>query len=108
MYLATGRNIHSYSWNILLARGDVINRVHQLAIEERQPLIAKKIKHEWRIYDEIEDDENEEDVHNEVRELLRVNRMYAPILNNDNDDNEECESDDDNNGLSITTPREDG
>jgi len=40
--LATGKTIHGNIWTVLPVGEDVIARVHQISLEEKQPLISKK------------------------------------------------------------------
>ena len=47
MSLATGEEIHGYTWNVLPMTDDVIKRVHELVIEDGQPLITENFTYEW-------------------------------------------------------------
>ena len=49
MSLSVGKGMHCYIWKELPISDDVMDRLHQLAINEEQPLIATNFKFEWRI-----------------------------------------------------------
>ena len=53
MSLATGRTIHGNIRTVLPVGEDVIDRVHQIALEEKQPLISKNFRYEWRLGNDV-------------------------------------------------------
>ena len=80
MSLATGKRIHYHQWEVCNVSDDVIARVHQLALAEKQPLITDNFMFEWRVEgEEIEyAAENEEE--DNIDELLHVEERSAPSL----------------------------
>ena len=44
MSLATGKEIHGYTWDVLPVADEVIERVHEIALGEGQPLITNNFK----------------------------------------------------------------
>lgn len=55
MSLGTGAIIHRYSWDKLPASEDVLSRVRELALKQKQPRISKNFKYEWKAGSEIQD-----------------------------------------------------
>ena len=59
MSLLTGKRIHGYIWDELPIGDDVIERVHELALEEKQPeLVDGMSLFEWSNGEILEDDNN--------------------------------------------------
>ncbi len=96
MSLASGRELHSYQWDVLPVGEDVINRVHELAIMEEQSKIDANFMYEWNIgggaafHDDEEDDTNDD-----IEDLLRNDVAAVTDLLTDTDDEdseEEAES----------------
>lgn len=86
MSLSTGKKIHGRTWDVLLIGEDIINRVHAIARDENQPMIADNFVFEWRLEgEEIMEQENEND-EEDVNELLTNNRREVQIIENESDD----------------------
>ena len=86
MSLSTGKKIHGRTWDVLLIGEDIINRVHAIARDENQPMIADNFVFEWRLEgEEIMEQENEND-EEDVSELLTNNRREVPKFENEGDD----------------------
>ena len=49
MLLATGKHIYCFVWKELPISEDMIDRVHQLALDDEQPLVSTNFKFNWRI-----------------------------------------------------------
>ena len=83
---------------------DVINRVHRLAEEEVQLLVAENFKYEWRTGNEIVYDDEGNDTYDEVNELLQTNRRDTPLLqvDNENCDSDHSDSDDDDEDKNVS------
>ena len=100
MSLATGKEIHGYAWDVLPIAEEVINRVHELALEENQPLITNNFKYEWRLDEEqvIEEDEESEGEQNgeEIEDALLNHRPPVSLLQAiEGEEESEDESNDD-------------
>ena len=100
MNLATGKQIHGYDWTSLPITEQVIDRVHDLAMDEKQPSIKPgEPTFEWTpgvpiTYDELYDNEeiyenNNQDENLEILDLEAADNDndYEEINNENNDDN---------------------
>ena len=85
MSLFTVKKIHGRTWDVLPIGEEVINRVHAIARDENQPLIADNFVYEWKLEgEEIVEQENEnENDEEDVSELLISDRREAQILENE-------------------------
>ena len=87
MSLSSGKQIHCYKWQILIVGKDVINRVHELALEEGQTQIDANFKYEQTTDSEVFDEEENEEEIEDIDELLHGDGItQSTILHVDRDD----------------------
>ena len=60
--------------------GDVINRVHELALKEGQPKINTNFKYQWTADNEIFDEEDNEEEIKDIDELLHQITATQPTI----------------------------
>ena len=68
--LLTGNIIHRYQWKSLPIGEDVIKRVHEIAIEQGQGLVAENFKYEWQPGTNFEDNYIEEHDNDNIDEII--------------------------------------
>jgi len=61
MSLLTGKKIHRNYWHELPATHDVINRVKEIALNQKQPPVDTNFKYDWGADIDIYDDQGDED-----------------------------------------------
>jgi len=55
MSLGSGAIIHRYAWSKLPASEDILSRVRELALKQKQPRVSTNFKYEWKRGSEIQD-----------------------------------------------------
>ena len=68
--LLTGNRIHRYQWKTLPIGEDVIKRVHEIAIDQGQGLVAANFKYEWQPGTNFEDNHIEEHDNDNIDEII--------------------------------------
>ena len=89
MSLATGKRVHCHQWEVYNFSDDVIARVHQLALDEKQPFITDNFMFKWRIEGEKIEHVTEDEEEDNIEELLYVEERSVPSLLNIEDSDDE-------------------
>jgi len=117
MSLASGKRINGRTWDVIPIGEDVIDRVHVIAEDEGQLLIASNFVFEWKLggkkinEDEGGNDEEEVEVmlQNNIREVqIIMDEDEGSETSCDTDDKGESSDDEEYKRTSDMTPRGEG
>jgi len=87
MSLLTGKKIHRNYWHVLPATQDVLDRVKEIALSQKQPPVDTNFKYDWGMDIDLYDDQGEADT-NEIigEEGAEGGNNSTPILRSDEED----------------------